>query len=97
MGYHSCPKNNQYAVKRYCSRVSAPFNVSMILCLDLAQTWVIKVILDIINIGIPFMTKNDWFGVKCHRSVQFGAFQRFHDAMLGCSSNLGYKGYFRFN
>ena len=68
----------------------------MILCLDLAQTWVVRVILGIKNIGILFIKKNDQFGIKHHQSVQFGAFQRFRDAMLGSSSNLGCKGYARY-
>ena len=46
--------------------------------------------------GYRTRLKNDRFGVKRHRSVHFDAFRRFHDPVLGFCSNLGCRGYFRY-
>ena len=54
-------------------RVLARFDVSMIACFDLAQIWVVRVILDIKNIGIPFTSKK-W--PVCHKMPPIGAFWR---------------------
>ena len=78
MAYCLCPKNDWFAVKRHRSRVLAHFDVFMNLCLDLAQTWYVRVILEIKNIGKAFIFKKWLMSFKTQPFLLFGAFGHFH-------------------
>ena len=70
------------------------FDVSMILCLDFAQIWVVRVILDTKNIGISFVLKKWPICRETLPLAHFGAFRHFYDPVLRFGSNLGCKGCF---
>ena len=94
LGLCPCLKNDQFAEKRYRSRILAHFDVSMILCLYLAKIRITIVFSNKKNIGIMPMSQ-EW--LICGKTLPFAcfsAFQRFYDLMVRFGSNLGYNGFF---